>query len=162
MSTPPPPSGGDDNPYNYDPQAGGGSGEQQAGDQGYGESSRQGDGDPLQQGHGQYGQAPSGYSGGYQAAPNYSGGQAPNTVDNNFGVIALITGILGLVICQPVGIAAIIYGRKAQAAERAGRADNGTLGVVGFWLGVVAVALAVIALIFVVLIFAGAIFSAST
>ncbi|MGB3186723.1 MAG: DUF4190 domain-containing protein [Ornithinimicrobium sp.] len=161
MSTPPPPSGGDDNPYNYDPQSGGSSGEGQAGDQGYGESNRQGYGDPSQQGYGQsgqqYGQGQSGYSGGYQSAPNYSGGQAPNTVDNNFGVIALVTGILGLLVCQPVGIAAIIYGRKAQAAERAGRADNGTLGVVGFWLGVVAVALAVIALLFVVLIFVGAI-----
>ncbi|MGB5952470.1 MAG: DUF4190 domain-containing protein [Ornithinimicrobium sp.] len=157
MSTPPPPPSGEDNPYDYNPQSGGGSGDGQPGGQGYGGSGQQGHHDSAQQGYGQqgqqYGQSPSGYSGGYQAAPNYSGGQAPNTVDNNLGVIALVTGILGLLICQPVGIAAIIYGRKAQAAERAGRADNGTLGTVGFWLGVVAVVLMLLAIVFLVVLF---------
>lgn len=171
MSTPPPPPGGDDNPYNYDPQSASGSGEGQSGDQGYGDSNQpgygqsgdQGYGDSNQQGYGQsgqqYDQGTPGYSGGYQSAPSYSGGQPPNTVDNNFGVIALVTGLVGLLLCQPVGIAAIIYGRKAQAAERSGRADNGTLGVVGFWLGVVALVLMVIGLIFLVLLFAGVVAS---
>lgn len=144
MSTPPPPPGGDDNPYDYNPQHGDSSNDSSHRDQGYGDASQQGYGQ-------QYGQSQSGYSGGYQSAPNYSGGQAPNTVDNNFGVIALVTGILGLLICQPVGIAAIIYGRKAKAAERAGRANNATLGVVGFWLGIVALVLMVLAIVGVVL-----------
>lgn len=132
MSTPPPPPGGrDDNPYDYDPNA---------------------QGDSRSQGSSNDGSGNNSGSGGYQAAPNYSGGQTPNDVDNNFGVIALITGIVGLVICQPLGIVAIIYGRKAQAAQAADRANNATLGTVGFWLGVVALILLVISIIFLVVV----------
>jgi len=74
----------------------------------------------------------------------------PSDAENNLGVIALVTGIISLVACAPLGIVAVIYGRKAQAATAAGRANNGTLGTVGFWLGAVALALMVLGIIFVV------------
>jgi hypothetical protein len=99
---------------------------------------------PGQYGQGQYGQQGGQY---YPSAPGYYGGQPMNDRDNNFGVIALVTGLVGLLICSPVGIAAIIYGRKAQAAQAAGTANNGTLGTVGFWLGVAALALMVLGIL---------------
>ncbi len=120
-------------PYGYDPQSQGGSSS-------YNQGQDQGEG---------YG------AGGYQPAPGYYGGQAPSEVDNNFGIIALVTGLIGLLACQPLGIVAIIYGRKAQAAETAGRATNGTLGVVGFWLGVVALVLFALAILAFILAVAG-------
>lgn len=119
--------------------------------------------DPSPQGSGGYPHSSGGYpqdsgghqqgSGGYppgpsfQSAPGYYGGPPTNDRDNNLGVVALVTGIIGLLICQPVGIAAIIYGRRSQAAQAAGTANNGSLGAVGFWLGWVAVALMVLGIL---------------
>jgi hypothetical protein len=144
MSTPPPPPPGDndENPYTSDPSS---SGSEPSQTSGYGSGSPGYGSDTSAYGSGQG-------SAGYQAAPSYYGGQAPNDAENNLGVIALVTGIISLVACAPLGIVAIIYGRKAQAATAAGRANNGTLGTVGFWLGVVAVALMLIAIVFFVVI----------
>jgi MFS family permease len=148
MSTPPPPPGGnDDNPYTSDPGAEGsdpsGYGSQGYGSQGYGSQSY------GSQGYGSGDEAtPS--AAGYQAAPGYYGGQPTGDAENNLGIIALVTGIISLIGCAPLGIVAVIYGRKAQTAAAAGRANNGTLGVVGFWLGAVALALMVLAIIFFV------------
>ncbi len=80
---------------------------------------------------------PSDQQRGYQAAPTYSGGQPPNDVDNNLGIIALVTGLVGLLVLPPVAIAGIIFGRKSQAAAAAGRANNGSLGTAGFVLGII-------------------------
>lgn len=89
---------------------------------------------------------------GYQNAPQYQPGGPTPERDNSFGIIALVCGILSLVVCGPLGIVAIIYGRKAAGAQAAGTATNGTMGTVGFWLGVVGVALTVVlVVVFVVL-----------
>ncbi len=124
MSTPPPPpSGSGDDPY-------GSSGSSGAGDS----RSGYGSGDASGYGSGGYG----GGSGGYQGAPGYYGGSPSSDRDNNLGVVALVTGVISILVCGPLGIVSIIYGRKSQAAAAAGTANNGTLGTVGFWLGVVA------------------------
>jgi hypothetical protein len=153
-STPPPPYGGGDDqsqgssdPYGSPSQQGGDQsyGSQQGGDQSYG--SQQGGDQSYGSQQGGYSSTPAYGSGSYQPAPGYYGGGAPNDRDNNFGVIALVTGILGLIVCSPLGIVAIIYGRKAQAAQAAGTANNGTMGTVGFWLGVVALVLLVVGIV---------------
>jgi hypothetical protein len=104
-----------------------------------------------QPGYGQhqpgYGQGQPGSTAYPGAAPSYYGGPPPNTRDNNYGVVALVTGIVGLLMCWPAGVVAMIYGRRAQAAERAGTADNGVMGTIGFWLGVAALVLMVLAVI---------------
>lgn len=128
MSTPPPPpSGSSDDPYGTNDQSGPGDAQS-----GYGSGDSYGSG-----------------SGGYQGAPGYYGGSPSGDQDNNLGVIALVTGIISLVICTPLGIVPIIYGRKSQAAAAAGTANNGTLGTVGFWLGVVALILLALAIILI-------------
>ncbi|WP_153396604.1 DUF4190 domain-containing protein [Ornithinicoccus halotolerans] len=91
---------------------------------------------------------------GYQSAPQYQPGGPTPERDNSFGVIALVCGILSLVVCGPLGIVAIIYGRKAAAAEAAGTATNGAMGTVGFWLGVVGLALTVIVIVVMVVMLA--------
>lgn len=91
--------------------------------------------------------SPQGSPPSYQGAPSYYGGPPPGTRDNNDGVIALVTGLIGIFLCQPVGIAAIVYGRRSQAAQAAGTADNGVMGTIGFWLGVVSVALMVVVVV---------------
>ncbi len=84
-------------------------------------------------------------------APGYGGpgGPAPSDKDNQVGVWALVTGILGF-CCGPIGIAAIILGRKSQSAAAQGTATNGGLGTAGFILGCVAVVLWVINLVLLV------------
>lgn len=152
MSSNPPE--GPDRPYGSSEPSGG-----QGPSDPYGaQPGQQGQGGYGQQQYPQYGQQQYGQQGQYYpSAPGYYGGAPMNDRDNNYGVIALVCGIIGLVLCGPVGIAAIIFGRKAQAAQAAGTANNGTLGTVGFWLGVVAVILMVIGLVVGVLAFAGAI-----
>lgn len=73
----------------------------------------------------------------YPSAPAYAGGPPPQEVDNNLGIIALITGLVGLLVLPPVAIAAIVFGRKSQAAAAAGRATNGSLGTAGFVMGII-------------------------
>ncbi len=98
---------------------------------------------PVEQGHSD--QEPSGQGSSeqtyghqyYPAAPSYAGGPPPSEVDNNFGIIALITGLVGLLLLPPVAIAGIIFGRKSQAAAAAGRATNGSLGTAGFVMGII-------------------------
>ena len=146
------PRDGRDNPYGSSGDGGSstpesGQGGQTGSPQGYG-----------QQGYGQQGQDPQGHGQqgygqpgpGYQGAPGYYGGGAPNDRDNSLGVIALVTGIISLLVCAPLGIVAIIWGRKSQAAEAAGTANNGTMGAVGFWLGVVALVLMVLAVVLLI------------
>lgn len=88
---------------------------------------------------------------GYPPAPVYTGGPAPNEVDNSLGVIALITGLVGLLLFPPVAIAGIIYGRKSTASANAGRATNGSMGTAGLVLGIVGTVLLVIYVVLVVL-----------
>lgn len=148
MSTPPPPPPGDHDPHRSggpDDPAGQsfGHGSSQAPDHGSNQA-------PPSYGSGGYGAE----SAGYQGAPGYYGGSPGNERDNNLGVIALVTGIISLIICQPVGVVAIVYGRRAQQAAQAGTANNGTMGVVGFWLGVAAIVLLVVAVVLAIVLVA--------
>lgn len=129
MSATPPPYGDqnrDDStqsgsPYAYDPQA---------------QPHDQQQGAPQQYSQAGYGQQ--GYpQRGYQSAPAYGGGQPPSEMDNNLGIIALVTGLVGLFVLPPVAIAGIIYGRRSQAAAEAGRATNGGMGTAGFIMGII-------------------------
>lgn len=76
-------------------------------------------------------------------APMY--GAAPHQLKNNLGVWALVLGMLSFLFCGLLtGIPAIILGRQSQQAEREGLADNGTLGKVGFIVGIIGTALWVV------------------
>lgn len=133
MTTPPPPYGGTGDNHQDEQQSYG------SPQQNYG-SQQQGSG-AQQQGYG---------AAGYPAAPAYSGGPPSNEVDNSLGVIALVTGVVGLFLFPPVAIAGIIFGRKSTAAANAGRATNGSLGTAGLVLGIIGTVLLVIYTVLVV------------
>ncbi|MGP7960861.1 hypothetical protein ACTVCO_08640 [Sanguibacter sp. A247] len=95
-----------------------------------------------QQSYGQqpYGQQP--YGAPY--APNV------NQEKNSLGVIALVAGIASFMGLGPLAsIPAIIFGVMSRHAAAEGRADNGTLGTVGMWLGIVGIVVAVAVLIMI-------------
>ena len=50
-------------------------------------------------------------------------------------------GIVGIVCCGPAGIGAIIMGNQSKRAEADGLANNGSMGNVGWILGIVGVIL---------------------
>jgi len=131
MSTPPPGTPGDQNPYGQQnpygeqPPA---YGQQQWGQQ------------PAPYGQEPYGQQPWAGQSGYQAP--YGGG----TQKNSLGVWALVLGIVGL-CCGFASIAAVILGRMSQQAADRGEANNRGLGTAGFILGIIGVAFWVISLI---------------
>lgn len=138
MSTPPPGTPGDPNPYGQQnpygeqPPAYG----QQPpayGQQPYGQQ-------PAPYGQEPYGQQPWAGQPGYQAP--YGGG----TQKNSLGVWALVLGILGL-CCGFASIAAVILGRMSLQANERGEANNRGLGNAGFILGIIGVALWVLGLI---------------
>src|SRR5688500_2844831 len=60
---------------------------------------------------------------------------------------ALVTGILGLLCCSPLGIVAIILGRNAEQEIRATGQGGAGLAKAGFILGIVALALLVLQII---------------
>lgn len=67
--------------------------------------------------------------------------------NNSKALWALITGILGLLCCSPLGIVAIILGRSAQAEiAQTGQGGQGKAKA-GFILGIIALALLVIQII---------------
>lgn len=85
------------------------------------------------------------------SAPQYGYPQAPPK--NDLGVWALVTGILGYVMCPLVlGIAAIITGTKSRRAADEGLANNrgmGTAGLILGWINVVLALLGIALVIFV-------------
>ena len=73
------------------------------------------------------------------------GGQPQGT--NKQAIWALVTGIIGLICCTPVGIAAIFLGRSAQAEiARTGQQGAG-LAKAGFILGIIDSVLLVLGII---------------
>lgn len=110
---------------------------------------------------GQYGPGPGqappppSYYGGIPEAPRPPSGPGsmPGTEQNSLGVWALVLGIASFVCGFGfiTGIPAIILGRKAQQAEREGRANNGSLGTAGVVLGWIAVVLSALAVLAVIL-----------
>jgi len=68
-----------------------------------------------------------------------------NTTKNSLGTWALVLGIVSIVCCGPLaGIPAIILGTMSKKAQQEGAATNGNLGNIGFILGIISIAFAVI------------------
>jgi hypothetical protein len=82
--------------------------------------------------------------------PQYGGqspyGQQPQGT-NQKAIWALVTGIVGLLCCGPVGIAAIIMGRQAQAEIAQTGQQGAGMAKAGFILGIIALVFLVINLI---------------
>ena len=83
--------------------------------------------------------------GGGYGQPAY-GAPAPGGT-NKKATWALITGILSLLCCSPLGVVAIILGRGAEAEIRASGQGGAGLAKAGFILGIVALALLVLQVI---------------
>lgn len=79
------------------------------------------------------------------------------------GVLILVFGIIGVVMCFPLGIAAWVMGKGDLAAIDRGEIDPTGRGMTqaGMIIGIVATALAVIAIVIWVLVIAGVAFSAA-
>jgi hypothetical protein len=82
--------------------------------------------------------------------PNYGGGDHPQ------GTTILVLGILGLVVCSPLGIAAWVMGKKALAEATAMGASNASTIKVGYILGIIATCLMILGLVIGVFVVIGA------
>ncbi len=90
--------------------------------------------------------------------PAYGAAPVPGAVPPNHpkAVLSLVLGIIGLLCCGPVGIAAFIIGRKT---EKEIIASNGSLGGAGLakagWiLGAIAIVLLILGIVFYAILFA--------
>ena len=107
-----------------------------------------------------YGQYPNGYS---QYPPAY--GYDPYAIDHPQGTLILVFGILGVVTCMPLGIAAWVMGNKAlkEIDAAPGRYRNRSNVNAGRILGMVSVGIfSVIIAIYAVIFFALIVGSASS
>jgi hypothetical protein len=89
--------------------------------------------------------------GGYGAPPPADGGMG-GPVDHPKGMTVLILGILGLVCCSPLGIAAFIMGNNAlkEIDAQPGRYSNRQIVQIGRILGIIAMVLLVLSIIWIV------------
>ncbi|MEQ6901705.1 DUF4190 domain-containing protein [Nocardioides sp. YIM 152588] len=103
---------------------------------------------------GGYGTPPGGY-GGPPPPPGYGGGYG-GPVNHPQGTTILILGILSLVCCGPLGIAAWVMGNKAiKEIDASGQAySNRGMVQAGRICGIIAVALMVVAIVFYIILFA--------
>ncbi len=111
---------------------------------------------PPPPGGGGYGASDGGYGagdGGYGAPPPPMGGAG--AVDHPKGITILVLGILSLVCCSPLGIAAFVMGNNALKEIDAdpARYSNRQLVVIGRILGIIGMVLLVLSILWVV--FAG-------
>lgn len=92
--------------------------------------------------------------------PNPMGGP----VDHPKGTTILVLGILSLVCCSPLGIAAWVMGNKAiqEIDSSPGRYSNRQLVQIGRILGIVGVVLLVLSLVWIIFFGGLAAFTAST
>lgn len=77
----------------------------------------------------------------------YGGAGAQGPIGNNKKAIwALVTGILGLLCCSPLGIVAIILGNSAkqEIASSHGTQQGGGMAQAGFILGIIALVILVL------------------
>lgn len=77
----------------------------------------------------------------YQATPMYG------YPKNNLGVWALVLGVVGLFVCGPAGIAAVVMGGNAKKAVARGEANNGGMATAGIVFGWVTIVLWVVNII---------------
>lgn len=91
-----------------------------------------------------------GYGGGYGAPPPADGGMG-GPVDHPKGMTILILGILGLVCCSPLGIAAFVMGNNAlkEIDAQPGRYSNRQIVQIGRILGIIAMVLLVLSLLWI-------------
>ena len=87
------------------------------------------------------------YGGGYGAPPPPMGG-AGGPVDHPKGVTILVLGILSLVCCSPLGIAAFVMGNSAlkEIDAQPGRYANRQIVQIGRILGIIGMVLLVLTL----------------
>jgi Domain of unknown function (DUF4190) len=83
--------------------------------------------------------------GGGYGQPAY--GSPPAGGTNKKATWALVTGILGILCCGPLGIVAIILGRSAEQEIRTTGQGGAGMAKAGFILGIVALALLVLQII---------------
>jgi Domain of unknown function (DUF4190) len=83
--------------------------------------------------------------GGNYGQPAYGSPAAAG--NNQKATWALVTGILGLLCCSPLGIVAIILGRSAEQEIRTTGQGGAGMAKAGFILGIVALALLVLQII---------------
>ncbi len=84
--------------------------------------------------------------------PGYGGQQSPYGAPapqgtNSKAIWALVTGILALLCCGPVGIASILLGRSAQGEIAQTGQQGGGMAKAGFILGIIALVLLVVQII---------------
>ncbi len=84
--------------------------------------------------------------------PSYSGGMGGGAVDHPKGVTILVLGILSVVCCSPLGIAALVMGNTAlrEIDAQPGRYSNRQLVQIGRILGIVGIVLLALSLLWVV------------
>jgi hypothetical protein len=80
--------------------------------------------------------------------PNYGG-------DHPQGTTILVLGILSLVVCSPLGIAAWVMGKKALAEATAMGASNASTIKVGYILGIIATCLMILGVVIAVVVIIG-------
>jgi len=90
---------------------------------------------------------PPGDGGGYSAPPPPMGGGGQ--IEHPKGMTVLILGILGLVCCSPLGIAAFVMGNNAlkEIDAQPGRYSNRQIVQIGRILGIIAMVLLVLTVI---------------
>ncbi len=101
---------------------------------------------PPPGGGGGYSAPPPGDGGGYSAPPPPMGG---GQIEHPKGMTVLILGILGLVCCSPLGIAAFVMGNNAlkEIDAQPGRYSNRQIVQIGRILGIIAMVLLVLTVI---------------
>jgi hypothetical protein len=84
--------------------------------------------------------------------PIADGGMGGGAVDHPRGVIILVLGILSVVCCSPLGIAAFVMGNNAlkEIDAAPGRYSNRQLVVIGRILGIVGMVFLVISVLWVI------------
>jgi hypothetical protein len=87
--------------------------------------------------------------------PNYGGGDHPQ------GTTILVLGILGLVVCSPLGIAAWVMGKKALAEATAMGASNASTIKVGYILGIIATCLMILGVVIAIIAIAGGVLTST-
>ncbi len=92
-----------------------------------------------------------GDGGSYGAPPPPAGGMGGGAVDHPKGITILVLGILSVVCCSPLGIAALIMGNNAlkEIDAQPGRYGNRQIVQIGRILGIVGIVLLALGLLWV-------------
>ncbi|MGI5167322.1 DUF4190 domain-containing protein [Spirillospora sp. CA-253888] len=140
-----PPQGGSQTPYGQQPygeQPSYGESQSPYGQQPYGTQPP-----PSTSPYGGYGNAPYGDQSSYGGAPYGYGSQPASGSTNTMAIASLVCGIVGLFLCGPVSLAAIVLGHMSLGRiKRSGEGGRG-LAMGGLILGYIALVIWVILLI---------------